>query len=63
MTLLKTKNHKLNLSVGWYKGNPIVGLKVEVFSVIEDYPKGWISIILFGISIGKFELALLLNKN
>jgi len=53
---------KLNFSIGWIKGNPLKVFQFEIGSVIEDYPNGWIAIVLFGITIGKFEFAIILDR-
>lgn len=42
---------------GWFKGNPPAGLLIKFGEVVEDYPKGWASIMLLGVQVGKFSAA------
>jgi hypothetical protein len=56
------KNRKqLNISLGWYKNNPLNILRVSIGEVIEDVPSGWLSIVLFQVVIGKLEFSIMVD--
>jgi hypothetical protein len=57
------KNRKqLNISLGWYKNNPLNILRVSIGEIIEDVPSGWLSIVLFQVVIGKLEFSIMVDK-
>jgi hypothetical protein len=57
------KNRKqLNISLGWYKNNPLNILRISIGEVIEDVPSGWLSIVLFQVVIGKLEFSIMVDK-
>lgn len=47
---------------GWYTGNPPAGLLIKVGEIVEDWPKGWLSIAILAIQIGKFCLGFGIGK-
>jgi len=53
---------KPKMSFGWFKGNPFYGFKLVLFEPVENYPSGWLCIIIFTIAIGKFEFSLYLDN-
>jgi hypothetical protein len=56
------KNRKqLNISLGWYKNNPLNILRISIGEVIEDVPSGWLSIVLFQVVIGKLEFSIMVD--
>jgi len=58
------KKYKITFNAGWYKDNPLNILKVSFGEVIPDHPvTEWITIVLIQIVIGKFEVALCVDKN
>lgn len=54
---------KLRICCGWFKGNPVVGLKISVFEPITDYHSGWQGVNLFGFMFLRFEFGIWLNNH
>jgi hypothetical protein len=56
------KKWKPSVCFGWFRGNLPVGIRLSIFEPIGDYPVGWVSVILFGLWVGRAELTLMIDK-
>ena len=59
---MKLGKWKLWAECGWFKGNPPCVLMLKFCEIVEDYPKGWASIMFVGIEIVKFSVGFGISK-
>jgi len=53
---------KINFVVGWFRADPLNVIRLSLGEVIQDYPSGGVSIVLFQIVLGKLVIALCIDK-
>ena len=47
--------------IGWFNGMPPCVFNLDIGLVMEAYPAGWLSIIIFGLQIAKASISIGLN--